>query len=517
MKEKELKLKVAKAYQSDVGRSIVRLSADSLKELDLSSGDIIEITGKKNTAAIVWQGHQQDEGMGLIRMDGLVRQNSNSSLGDKVTIKKAEVLDAKRVTIAPTSEIRFSGDFVRYIKQKFEGRPLNVGDNIIVGVLGQAITFVVSSTTPRAIVRLTEATELDILSKPAKIEVTKTSSIRYEDIGGLRDEISKVREMIELPLKHPELFEKLGIEPPKGILLYGPPGTGKTLLAKAVANETQSHFISIAGPEIMDKFYGESERKLREIFEEAQKNTPAIIFIDEIDSIAPKREETRGEVERRVVAQLLTLMDGLQSRGNVIVIAATNRPDSIDPALRRPGRFDRELELGVPDKEGRKEILQIHTRNMPIAEDVNLDDIASSIHGFVGADIAALAREAAMSSLKRILPKIDLETEEIPTEVLENLNVQKADFIEAKKSVEPSALREVFVEVPNIRWSNIGGLEVVKSELKEAVEWPSNTPKHSKRWEYAPQRVFSFTVLPDAVKRYLLRQRQTNLKLISYS
>ena len=488
MAEKELKLRVAKAHPNDVGRGVVRLSADSLRKLNLSSGDIIEISGKKSTAAIIWLGHPQDEGQELIRMDGLVRQNSNTTLGDKVIVRKADVSDAKKVTIAPIQEIRFSGDFAKYVKQQFVNRPLTVGDNIIVGVLRQPITFVVSSTTPRGTVRLTELTGLDILSKPIKGEIVETPSARYEDIGGLRDEISKVREMVELPLKHPELFEKLGIEPPKGILLYGPPGTGKTLLARAVASETQSHFLSIAGPEIMDKFYGESERKLREIFEEAQANTPAIIFIDEIDSIAPKREETRGEVERRVVAQLLTLMDGLQTRGNVIVIAATNRQDSIDPALRRPGRFDRELELGVPDREGRKEILQIHTRNMPLADDVDLNEFASSTHGFVGADLAALARESAMSSLKRILPKIDLETEEVPSEVLENLNVSKSDFVEAMKSVEPSALREVFVEVPNIRWKDIGGLEKIKSELREAVEWPLKYPESFKRMGVRPPK-----------------------------
>lgn len=487
MEEKELKLKVAEAYHNDVGRGMVRLSADSLRELGLSSGDVVEIAGKKSTAAIVWLAHPQDEGLGLIRMDGLVRQNSNTTLGDKVTIRKAEVSDAKKVTIAPITEIRFSGDFVRYVKQRFEGRPLTIGDNIVVGVLGQAITFVVSSTDPKKIVRLTNLTRLDILSKPVKVETTATD-VRYEDIGGLKGEIEKVREMIELPLKHPELFEKLGIEPPKGILLYGPPGTGKTLLARAVANETQSHFLSIAGPEIMDKYYGESERKLREIFEEAQASTPAIIFIDEIDSIAPKREETRGEVERRVVAQLLTLMDGLQVRGNVIVIAATNRQDSIDPALRRPGRFDREIEIGVPDREGRKEVLQIHTRNMPLADDVDLDEFASSTHGFVGADLAALAREAAMSALKRLLPKIDLEKEELPAEILENLNVCKADFVEAMKSVEPSALREVFVEVPDITWADIGGLEKVKSELKEAVEWPIKHPGAFKKIGIRPPK-----------------------------
>jgi len=483
-----LKLTVAEAYQDDIGRAVVRLSENSLRKLNLSSGDIIEITGGKSTAAIVWQGHPQDEDFDLIRMDGLIRQNSDSSLRDKVIVKKAKVANAKTVTIAPVAEIRFNEDFVRYMKQRFEGRPLTIGDNIVVGVFRQSINFIVSSMDPKGIVRMTSSTELNVLRKPVKVDISEASGIRYEDIGGLKNEISKVREMIELPLKHPELFEKLGIAPPKGVLLYGPPGTGKTLLAKAVANETQAHFSSIAGPEIMDKYYGESEKKLREIFEDAQKNVPAIIFIDEIDSIAPKREETRGEVERRIVAQLLTLMDGLETRGNVIVIAATNREDSIDPALRRPGRFDREIEIGVPDKEGRIEVLQIHTRNMPKTNDVDIAEIASSTHGFVGADLAALAREAAMSTLKRVLPEIDLETEEIPSEVLEKLIVQKSDFIEAMKSVEPSALREVFVEVPTTKWENIGGLDNVKNELKEAVEWPIKYPGVFKKMGIRPPK-----------------------------
>ncbi|PKP54514.1 MAG: AAA family ATPase [Candidatus Altiarchaeales archaeon HGW-Altiarchaeales-3] len=488
MAGKELKLTVAEAYQDDIGRAVVRLSENSLRKLNLSSGDIIEITGGKSTAAIVWQGHPQDEDFDLIRMDGLIRQNSDSSLRDKVIVKKAKVANAKTVTIAPVAEIRFNEDFVRYMKQRFEGRPLTIGDNIVVGVFRQSINFIVSSMDPKGIVRMTSSTELNVLRKPVKVDISEASGIRYEDIGGLKNEISKVREMIELPLKHPELFEKLGIAPPKGVLLYGPPGTGKTLLAKAVANETQAHFSSIAGPEIMDKYYGESEKKLREIFEDAQKNVPAIIFIDEIDSIAPKREETRGEVERRIVAQLLTLMDGLETRGNVIVIAATNREDSIDPALRRPGRFDREIEIGVPDKEGRIEVLQIHTRNMPKTDDVDIAEIASSTHGFVGADLAALAREAAMSTLKRVLPEIDLETEEIPSEVLEKLIVQKSDFIEAMKSVEPSALREVFVEVPTTKWENIGGLDNVKNELKEAVEWPIKYPGVFKKMGIRPPK-----------------------------
>lgn len=489
-KEVKIKLKVAEALQNDVGRGIVRLDSTAIKKLNLTTGDVVEITGKKTTAAKVWLDHPQDEGQDIIRMDGMIRQNSNSSLGDKVTVKKAEVSDAKKIIIAPkVHEISFGEDFASYVKQRvLMGRPLVRGDDIYVSVLGQSISFGVVATTPKDIVQVTEDTNLEIKSKPMTVTEVGAPAVRYEDVGGLKDEVSKIREMIELPMKHPELFEKVGIQPPKGVLLYGPPGTGKTLLAKAVASETNAYFIPINGPEIMDKFYGESERKLREIFDEAQQNAPAIIFIDEIDSIAPKREETKGEVERRVVAQLLALMDGLMARGDVVVIAATNREDALDPALRRPGRFDREVEIGVPDRAGRKEILQIHTRGMPLAEDVDLDEIANITYGFVGADMAALVREAAMSTLRKILPQIDLEKSEIPGEVLEKLEVTKKDFTEALKSVEPSALREVLVEIPNVRWSDIGGLKKVKQELIEATEWPLKKPEVFKRIGIKPPK-----------------------------
>ncbi len=487
--EKELKLKVAEAMHNDVGRGIVRISSDAARRLGITTGDVVEIQGAKTTVAKVWQAHPQDEGLDIVRMDGILRQNSSSSLGNRVNVKKAVVNDAKSIVIAPTRhEISFGGDFANYVKQKIlMGRPLIQGDNFIITVLGQSISFTVTQTKPKGVVQVNDSTALDIKSTPQKV-ATGAPAVRYEDIGGLRDEIARVRELIELPMKHPELFEKLGIQPPKGVLLYGPPGTGKTLLAKAVASETNAHFIPINGPEIMDKFYGESERKLRDIFEEAQENAPSIIFIDEIDSIAPKREETRGEVERRVVAQLLTLMDGLIARGNVIVIAATNRQDDIDPALRRPGRFDREIEIGVPDKKGRKEVLQIHTRGMPLKDDVDLDEIAGTTHGFVGADLAALGREAAMSALRRILPQIDLEKEEIPAEVLENLDVRKTDFVEALKVVDPSALREVLVEVPDVKWNDIGGLAEVKRKLQEIVEWPLKKPDTFKRMGIKPAK-----------------------------
>ncbi|MEM2917924.1 MAG: CDC48 family AAA ATPase [Candidatus Altiarchaeota archaeon] len=479
-KFEKIELKVAEALQSDVGRGIVRIDSDSMEKLKITSGDIIEISGKKITSAIVWPLHPQDYGEGIIRMDGLIRQNSGVSLGDKVTVKKAKVEPAKKVVIAPVRhEIRFGEDFSIHLKQRLLGRPLVLEDNLSIGILGDAIPFVVADTSPKGIVQVQEETKIEIKSKP--VELKRIPTVRYEDIGGLKEEISRIREMVELPMKHPELFEKLGITPPKGVLLFGPPGTGKTLIAKAVASESNAYFIPINGPEIMDKFYGESERKLRDIFKEAQDNAPAIIFIDEIDSIAPKREETRGEVERRVVAQLLALMDGLTTRGNVIVIAATNQPNSIDPALRRPGRFDREIEIGVPDRNGRKEILQIHTRGMPLADDVSLAEIAKITHGFVGADLAALAREAAMQTLKRILPKIDLEKDTIPAEILDKLRVERRDFMEALKIVTPSALREVLIEVPEVKWNDIGGLEEVKRELREAIEWPLKHPNVFKK------------------------------------
>jgi transitional endoplasmic reticulum ATPase len=420
-------------------------------------------------------------------MDGSLRQNSGTSLGDRVFVRKAEVGGAKKVIMAPTRhEIKFGGDFGTHLRQRLLGRPLVVGDTISIGVLGEAIPFMVIKSEPKGIVQVRDFTDFEVKEKPTS--VTETPAIRYEDIGGLREEIERVREMVELPMKHPELFEKLGIKPPKGVLLYGPPGTGKTLLARAVASESNAYFIPLNGPEIMDKYYGESERKLREIFKEGEENAPSIIFIDEIDSIAPKREEVRGEVERRVVAQLLALMDGLVGRGNVIVIGATNREDAIDPALRRPGRFDREIEIGVPDKAGRKEIMQIHTRGMPLAEDVKLEEIASVTHGFVGADLEALTREAAMNALKRILPKIDLEKQEIPVEILEKLKVEKKDFTSAMKSVSPSALREVMVEVPDVKWTDIGGLDKVKQELREAVEWPLKYPEAFKRMGIRPSK-----------------------------
>ncbi len=506
--KRELELKVAEALQNDVGRGIVRIDEYSMRVLEITSGDIIEIEGEKKTSAIIWPSHIQDSRLGIIRMDGIIRQNSGSSLGDRVSIRKTMVSGAKKIIMAPTRhEIKFGGDFGTHLRQRLLGRPLTVGDTLSIGVLGEAIPFKVIKAEPKGVIQVRDFTNFEIKEKPTA--VTEAPAIRYEDIGGLREEIGRVREMVELPMKHPELFEKLGIKPPKGVLLYGPPGTGKTLLARAVASESNAYFIPLNGPEIMDKYYGESEKKLREIFKEGEENAPSIIFIDEIDSIAPKREDVRGEVERRVVAQLLALMDGLVGRGNVIVIGATNRPDSIDPALRRPGRFDREIEIGVPDKEGRKEVLQIHTRSMPLADDVKIDEIANTTHGFVGADLEALTREAAMNTLKRILPKIDLEKEEIPAEILESLRVEKGDFIGAMKSINPSALREVFVEVPDVRWDEIGGLEKVKQELKEAVEWPLKHPEAFERLGIRPAKAVLLYGPPGCGKTLLARAAAT--------
>ncbi|ASA77895.1 CDC48 family AAA ATPase [Thermococcus sp. 5-4] len=571
----KIKLRVAEALKRDVGRGIVRFDRKYQKQLGVEPGDIVELIGERTTAAIVANPHPDDRGLDIVRMDGYIRRNAGVSIGDYVTVAKAEVQEAKKVVLAPAQKgvfIQIPGDMV---KQNLLGRPVLKGDLIVAssrsegGYYGGSpfdellrglfetmpigfgeLKFVVVNTVPRGIVQITYNTEVEVLPQAVEIREEAIPEVTYEDIGGLSDAIQKIREMVELPLKHPELFERLGIEPPKGVLLYGPPGTGKTLLAKAVANEANAHFIAINGPEIMSKFYGESEERLREIFKDAEENAPSIIFIDEIDAIAPKREEVVGEVEKRVVSQLLTLMDGLKGRGKVIVIGATNRPDALDPALRRPGRFDREIEVGVPDKKGRKEILQIHTRGMPLEPDYDkatvlkvlkellkretferaklerlierveaaksdeevkealksesevypevrsrlidrmLEEIAEKTHGFVGADLAALAREAAMVVLRRLINegKISPEQERIPPEVLQQLRVRKADFYEALKMVEPSALREVLIEMPNVRWEDVGGLEEVKQELKEAVEWPLKYPKAFQRLGIEPPR-----------------------------
>jgi len=483
-----LTLRVAEAQSRDVGRGIARIDPKVAQELGISPGDIVEISGEKKTAAVCWPGYQADYGREVIRIDGHTRSNAGVSIDGKVTVRKIEAKQANLINIAPTEPLRITGG-EQYLKKILEGRPMSRGDLIPIGIMGRRINLIVVGFQPSAqAVIVVPSTEISISEKPAKVPVTGIPNITYEDIGGLSEEIHKVREMIELPLRYPELFERLGIEAPKGVLLHGPPGTGKTLLAKAVANETNANFASLSGPEIMSKYYGESEERLREIFDQAQENAPSIIFIDELDSIAPKREEVTGEVEKRVVAQLLALMDGLQSRGKVVVIGATNRPNALDPALRRPGRFDREIEIGIPNKEGRLEILQIHTRNMPLSDDVNLESLASVTHGFVGADLEALSKEAAIRALRRILPEIDFESENVPAEILNKIIVDVNDFQEALKDVEPSAMREVLVEVPTVKWSDVGGLEEVKEELREAVEWPLKYPELFSRLDAKPPK-----------------------------
>jgi transitional endoplasmic reticulum ATPase len=468
-----LSLKVLEAYTRDVGRGVARIDYDSMDSLSASTGDVIEIRGKRRTVAKCLPLYPSDEGKGIIRVDGLVRNNAGVAIDDTVVVRKIKAVPAEKVIVAPLEAIPPIDE--RYLADALESVPLIKGDNVMVPYFGGRLTFQVIGVTPAAdAVLVTQKTIFHIAEKGETLR--GVPQVTYEDIGGLKEEIQKVREMIELPLRHPEIFEKLGIEAPKGVLLYGPPGTGKTLLAKAVANETNAHFISISGPEIMSKFYGESEARLREIFKEAKEKAPSIIFIDEIDSIAPKREEVTGEVERRVVSQLLSLMDGLEARGKVIVIAATNRPNAIDPALRRPGRFDREIEIKVPDKRGRLEILQIHTRNMPLDTDVDQDRVAAVTHGFVGADLEYLCKEAAMKCLRRLLPELNLEDEKLAPEVLNKLMIIGADFENAIRDVMPSAMREVYLESPDVPWTAIGGLEEVKRELQEAVEWPLRYP-----------------------------------------
>ena len=469
-------LKVAEAEQSDVGRRIARVDPKVARQLNLSAGDALEISslGKK-TNVLCWPARENDTGKGLVRIDGYLRNRLDVGINDSVEIRKVQSKSAEKVTLAPTEPLRIVGA-EGYLQEYLLGSLLSTGDIFPLTIMGQRVDLVVISTNPSGPVLMEDFTEVTVSEESDKaIQVAKgdgTSSISYEDIGGIKNEVSRLREMIELPLRHPELFKRLGVEAPKGVLLHGPPGTGKTLLAKAVAHETNANFYTIGGPEIMSKFYGESEERLREIFKKAEENAPAIIFIDEIDSIAPKREEVSGEVERRVVAQLLSLMDGMSSRGKVVVIGATNRINAIDPALRRPGRFDREMEIGVPDREGRLEILQIHTRGMPLEKDVDLGVIANMSHGFVGADLQAVAKEAGIRALRRVLPEIDLTTENIPSEILKKIIVTMDDFLSVIKEIEPSALREVFVEVPDVNWEDIGGLKDVKQELQEAVEWP---------------------------------------------
>ncbi len=524
-KSGSIQLKVVEAMQDDAYKGIARIDASLMKDLDLRRGDIISIKGGRETVAIVDRSYPADVGEGIIRIDGILRRNAKTGIGDVVTVSKADVKEAKKIMIAPAQKgIMVQGD-PENLKKGMLGRAVVKGDVLVLGGtnrrrdlmseefedfndifgnlndifggmgfgnLGGSISqirFLVVNATPTQPVLITENTEVTLNSKAVEISEESIPDITYEDIGGLNEEVRKIREMVEIPMKRPEIFQRLGVEPPKGVLLHGPPGTGKTLLAKAVANESDAHFILLNGPEIMSKYYGESEKKIRDIFEEAEKTAPAIIFIDEIDAIAPKREDVGGEVERRVVSQMLTMMDGLKSRGKVIVIGATNRVNAIDPALRRPGRFDREIEVGVPGKEGRLQILKIHTRGMPLTKDVNLDELAGKTHGFVGADLESLTKEAAMNVLRKNLPKLKLDDEEqIPQEVLEKLVIKHEDFTDALKVVRPSAMREVLVETPTVGWDDVGGLENIKQDLKEAVEWPMKYPDSFTRMGIHPPR-----------------------------
>jgi transitional endoplasmic reticulum ATPase len=501
----EIQLRVGDARQRDVGRGIARIDQRTMQKLGISAGDVIEIVNKRTTSAIAWPAYSEDQNRDILRIDGFTRKNAGVAINEYVVVRPAKVKTALSITLAPVDmRLNVDEDFTNFVKNRLMERTLVEGDTTLVMMLGHAIPFTVSKTRPHGIVKVTAETRLTILNEPAP-EAKGLPRTTYEDIGGLHEEIQRVREMVELPLRHPELFQRLGIEPPKGVLLHGPPGCGKTLLARAVANESEANFYSINGPEIMSKFYGESEARLREIFQQAQQNAPSIIFIDELDAIAPKREEVTGEVERRVVAQLLALMDGLSGRGNVIVIGATNRPGALDPALRRPGRFDREIEIGVPDKAGRHEVLQIHTRGMPLAEDVDLKKLSDMTHGYTGADLSALGRETAMKALRRYLPQINLEEERIPPAVLEKMEVKMDDFTNAYKEVTPTAMREVYIEVTTVHWDDAGGLEDVKQRLKEAVEWPLKTPEIFTRLGIKPPKGILLYGPPGCGKTLLAR------------
>ncbi len=530
--EKTVRLQVAGTKPEDVGKGVARIGRDALERLGLVEGDVVEITGKRTTAAIALSPYPEDVGVELIRLDGLQRANADVGMGDHVEVKRADVKPARRISIAPAQKnMRLSGS-PELLRRTLFRRPLVAGDVVSTAVYQrtqaasatgrqaedifrtffqqpafalQEIRLLVVSTLPRGVVQVAADTEIELLPEYTEPQETRRADVTYDDIGGLGGTVEQVRELIELPLKHPELFNRLGIDPPKGVLLHGPPGTGKTLLARAVANEADANFFNIAGPEIMGRHYGESEQRLREMFQQAQQQAPSIIFIDEIDSIAPKRSEVTGELERRVVAQLLTLMDGLEPRQNVVVIGATNRVNAIDEALRRPGRFDREIVIGVPDHQGRREILAIHTRGMPLSEDVEVDELARGTYGFVGADLAALVREAAIEALRRNLPFIDMDRAEIPSEVLENIRVERSDFLAALKRVQPSAMREIMIQVPDVGWDEIGGLDDAKRSLREGIELPLKHPDAFHRLGIRPANGFLLFGPPGTGKTLLAK------------
>jgi len=487
-----MKLTVKPLKQKDAGRGLAAIDRAAMEQLDLENGDYVVLEGREGRAvARVWPGYPEDTGDGVVRIDGQLRQEADVGIDDRIDVEKADVKPARSISVALPQNLRVRGNIGPHVRNKLSGQAVTTGQTVpfslglgpVSSVGGQKIPLKIAETDPEGTVVVTDQTEIEVSQQPAEQitgeapeDARGTPDVTYEDIGGLDDELEQVREMIELPMRHPELFNQLGIEPPKGVLLHGPPGTGKTLMAKAVANEIDAFFTTISGPEIMSKYYGESEEQLREMFDEAEENAPAIVFIDEIDSIAPKRDDTSGDVERRVVAQLLSLMDGLEERGDVIVIGATNRLDALDPALRRGGRFDREIEIGVPDKKGRKEVLQVHTRGMPLNDGIDIDEYAERTHGFVGADLEQLAKEGAMNALRRIRPEIDLEADEIDAEILESLEITEDDFKAALKGIEPSALREVFVEVPDVSWEDVGGLEDTTERLRETIQWPLEYP-----------------------------------------
>jgi len=507
-------LRVQKAKKRDIGRNIIRIDPETMEKLSIQTGDVIALSAKKESAGIAWPSYPQDNGLGIVRIDSRLRKNTGTSIDDSIEIRKVDAKVAQNIVLAPASvKIRTNPRFESFVKRKLNNYPVTIDDIILISIgISREITFKVISLRPKGICIIKQDSSLHISEHVTEEEEKGANYITYEDVGGLDREIQRVREMVELPLRHPSLFKRLGIDPPKGVLLRGPPGCGKTLLARAVANESEAHFISINGPEIMSKFYGESEKKLRKLFIEAEEKSPSIIFIDEIDAIAPKRETVTGEVERRVVAQLLALMDGLHSRGRTIVIGATNRPNSLDSALRRPGRFDREIEIKVPNEKGRREVFQIHTRNMPLDKKISLKEYSQITHGFVGADISAVCREAAMSALRRYLPKIDLESEYIDPELLEQIEVTREDFSEALKEVMPSGIREVFVEVPNVTWDQIGGLEDLKQKLVEAVDWPLSHPKIFKRMGITPPKGILIYGPPGCGKTLLARAVATESK-----